>query len=152
MKRANAACWMFPVQMCDFNSINMKTDISSRPEIENLITRFYELSFEDERLGKIFKEISPLHLETHIPLVSDFWEGILLDADIYRGNVTEKHFSVNQLTPLVKEDFDRWYSYWEKAVDELFEGEIAEKAKFRARSIADIMTYKMNYINKSDKE
>ena len=130
----------------------MKTDITSRADIERLITRFYELSFEDERLGKIFKEISPLHLETHIPLVTDFWEGILLDADKYRGNVTEKHFAVNRLTTLRKEDFDLWYSYWSNAVDELFEGEIAEKAKFRARSIADIMTYKMNYINQSKKD
>ena len=126
----------------------MKHDITTRTDIEKLITRFYELSFEDERLGKIFKEISPLHLETHIPLVSDFWEGILLDADKYRGNVTEKHFAVNNLTRLSKEDFDRWFSCWSVAVDELFEGEIAEKAKFRARSIADIMTYKMDYINK----
>jgi hemoglobin len=127
----------------------MKPDIISRADIEKLITRFYELSFEDERLGKIFKEISPLHLETHIPLVADFWEGILLDADVYRGNVTEKHFSVNALTPLLKADFDRWYSYWEKAVDDLYAGEIAEKAKFRARSIADIMSYKMDHINRN---
>jgi hemoglobin len=126
----------------------MKPDITSRAEIEKLITRFYELSFEDERLGKIFKEISPLHLETHIPLVADFWEGILLDADKYRGNVTEKHFAVNQLTKLTKEDFDRWFAHWSEAVDELFAGEIAEKAKFRARSIADIMTYKMDHINR----
>lgn len=129
----------------------MKHDIQTRADIEQLITRFYEISFEDERLGRIFKEISPLHLATHIPLVTDFWEGILLDANIYRGNVTEKHFSVNALTPLTRSDFDRWYSYWERATDELFEGEIAEKAKFRARSIADIMSYKMDHINR-DKE
>lgn len=125
----------------------MKKDITTRNDIEQIIVRFYELSFQDERLGRIFKEISPLHLETHIPLVTDFWEGILLDGDKYRGNVTEKHFTVNSLTPLRKPDFDRWYSYWEKAVDDLFEGEKAEMAKFRARSIADIMSYKMDYIN-----
>ena len=126
----------------------MKEDIASRKDIEQIIVRFYELSFQDERLGKIFKEISPLHLKTHIPLVTDFWEGILLDGDKYRGNVTEKHFAVNNLTPLNKSDFDSWYSYWEKAVDDLFTGEKAEMAKFRARSIADIMSYKIDYINK----
>jgi hemoglobin len=127
----------------------MKQDIKTRNDIEQIIVLFYKLSFEDERLGKIFKEISPLHLETHIPLVSDFWEGILLDGDKYRGNVTEKHFTVNKLTPLSKADFDLWYSFWEKAVNTLFEGEKAEMAKFRARSIADIMSYKMDYINRS---
>lgn len=125
----------------------MKNDIATRNDIEHIIVRFYELAFQDERLGKIFKEISPLHLESHIPLVADFWEGVLLDGVNYRGNVTEKHFNVNNLTPLVREDFDAWFSYWEKAVDDLFSGEIAEKAKFRARSIADIMSYKMDYMN-----
>lgn len=125
----------------------MKPDITSRKDIEAIITLFYELSFQDERLGKIFKEISPLHLETHIPLVADFWEGILLDGDKYRGNVTEKHFNVNRLTALTKNDFDNWFSYWEKAVNQLFQGNKAEMAKFRARSIADIMSYKMDYIN-----
>lgn len=129
----------------------MKHDIQNRKDIEDIIVRFYELSFEDERMGEIFKEISPLHLESHIPIVTDFWDGILLDANIYRGNVTEKHFNVNSLTPLKKEDFDLWFSYWEKAVNDLFEGEIAEKAKFRARSIADIMSYKMDYINQLSK-
>ncbi|HPA34868.1 MAG TPA: group III truncated hemoglobin [Chitinophagales bacterium] len=125
----------------------MKKDIQTYEDIIRLITRFYEISFQDERLGKIFKEISPLHLESHIPVVADFWEGVLLDGTKYRGNVTEKHFDVNRLTPLTKEDFDLWYGCWEQAVNELFEGEIAEKAKFRARSIADIMHYKMDYIN-----
>ena len=126
----------------------MKQNITSRKDIEQIISYFYELSFQDERLGKIFKEIAPLHLETHIPLVTDFWEGILLDGDKYRGNVTEKHFNVNALTSLTKSDFDNWYNYWQKAVDNLFSGEKAEMAKFRARSIADIMSYKMDYINK----
>ncbi len=125
----------------------MKQDISNRNDIEQVIILFYKLTFEDERLGKIFKEISPLHLETHIPLVTDFWEGILLDAANYRGNVTEKHFDTNKRTPLTKADFDLWYYYWEQAVNTLFEGELAEKAKFRARSIADIMSYKMDYLN-----
>ena len=129
----------------------MKKDITSRNDIEQIIKQFYDLSFQDERLGKIFKEISPLHLETHIPLVADFWEGILLDGDKYRGNVTEKHFNVNSLTALTKSDFDNWYNYWEKAVNNLCEGEKAEMAKFRARSIADIMSYKMDYINQQAK-
>ena len=129
----------------------MKKDITSRNDIEQIITLFYELSFLDERLGKIFKDIAPLHLSTHIPLVTDFWEGILLDGDKYRGNVTEKHFNVNSLTTLTKSDFDDWYSYWERAVDILFEGKKAEMAKFRARSIADIMSYKMDYINQQTK-
>lgn len=125
----------------------MKQDITNINDITTLITLFYEYSFKDKRLGNIFKEIAPLHLETHIPVVANFWNSILFDEDTYRGNVTEKHFMVNTLTPLSVTDFELWYSYWQQAVDELFEGELAEKAKFRAKSIANIMSYKMDYIN-----
>jgi hemoglobin len=124
-----------------------KRDIENRTDIVEIITLFYKYSYQDERLGAIFKHIAPLDLTTHIPLVADFWEGILFDVFTYKGNVTEKHFSVNTKTNLSKEDFDLWYSYWQKAVDELFAGELAEKAKFRAQSIANIMSYKMDYIN-----
>lgn len=125
----------------------MKKDIQTRADIILLIETFYQYSFEDERLGAIFKHISPLNLDTHIPLVADFWEGILFDVFTYKGNVTEKHFSVNDKTPLTKIDFDLWFSYWSKAIDDLFEGEIADKAKYRANSIANIMSYKMDFIN-----
>jgi hemoglobin len=129
------------------NNKSMTNDIQSRADIRAIVELFYDLSFEDERLGDIFKNIAPLKLETHIPLVVDFWEGILFDVFTYKGNVTEAHFSVNGLTPLTKADFDLWLSYWIKAIDTLFKGELAEKMKFRATSIANIMSYKMDYIN-----
>lgn len=128
-----------------------KSDVKNRADIQSIVERFYELSFQDERLGDIFKNIAPLHLEEHIPLVVNFWEGIVFDVYTYKGNVTEKHFSVNSLTPLTKFDFDLWLSYWQQAIDELFEGEFAENMKYRANSIANIMSYKLDYINQQDK-
>lgn len=127
-----------------------KRDIENRNDIVVLITYFYQLAFEDQRLGEIFKQITPIDLEKHIPLVADFWEGILFDTFTYKGNVTEKHFETNRKTPLSKQDFDLWFFYWEKAVNHLFEGELAQKIKDRASSIANIMSYKMDYVNKKN--
>lgn len=130
----------------------MKSDIQNRADIHSIVDLFYKLSFEDTRLGDIFKNIAPLDLQTHIPIVVDFWEGIVFDIFSYKGNVTEKHFSLNSLSPLTKSDFDLWLFYWQKAVDTLFEGELAEKIKFRAESIAGIMSYKMDYINQKNEQ
>ncbi len=125
----------------------MKQDITTREDIDILVKLFYDKLLSDIHLQNIFQQTVLIHLEVHLKTIADFWDSILLDADIYRGNVTEKHIALNKRFPFTKNEFEQWLYLWEKTVDELFYGEMAEKAKFRAKSIADIMSYKMDYIN-----
>ncbi|MBC9931111.1 hypothetical protein [Chitinophaga qingshengii] len=53
----------------------------------------------------------------------------------------------NKKIPLQPVHFDRRISLFEATVNELFTGEKAELAVSRARSIRDIMQYKMQQIN-----
>ena len=127
----------------------MKSDITNRTDIDILVKFFYDKLLQDELLKTIFREIVLFHLGSHLVTIADFWDSILLDADNYRGNVTEKHFEVDKQFQLSKAEFDRWLLHWNAAIDELFTGEKAEMAKFRAKSIADIMQYKLEYIRKN---
>lgn len=129
----------------------MKPDITERSDIDNLVKLFYDKLFEDELLKIIFEKLVRHKLDEHLSVVADFWDSILLDANNYRGNVTEKHFDANKQFPLTKTEFDRWLQLWKQTVDELFVGEKAEVAKFRAQSIADIMQYKLEYITQQNK-
>jgi hemoglobin len=61
----------------------------------------------------------------------------LQDNNAYHGNPIQKHVELHQKVALRTEHFDRWVSLFQVTVDELFEGEIAENAKFRAFSIAE---------------
>ena len=127
----------------------MKTDITSRNDIDILVKTFYDKLLQDDLLQNIFKKLVVPNLEEHLKTIADFWDSILLDANNYRGNVTEKHFEVDKQFPLNKNEFDRWLMYWNTTIDELFVGEKADMAKFRARSIADIMQYKLDFIRKN---
>jgi len=126
----------------------MKPDINSRADIEKFITAFYEKVKVDTTIGFIFTEVVQMNWEKHIPLIVDFWETILLDNPVYKKNAMEVHFDLNKKIPLQKEHFTKWLILFGNAIDELFEGKTAAMAKTRARSIGDVMFFKMDNANK----
>ena len=126
----------------------MKPDITNRADIEKFIGSFYENVKQDKTIGFIFTEVVEMNWEKHIPVIVDFWETILLDNPVYKHNAMEVHYGLNKKIPLQKEHFTSWLQLFNAAVDNLFEGKIADLAKTRAKSIAGIMLFKMEDINK----
>lgn len=129
--------------------MDTKHDIGTRQHIETFVVEFYERVKRDPVIGMIFNDIVKMDWAHHIPLITDFWETILLDNPVYRKNAMEKHFEVNKLIPLTGEHFNAWLILFNGTLDDLFTGPVTELAKKRARSIADIMLLKMNQANNS---
>lgn len=121
----------------------MKTDISTRADIETLITTFYNKVVADPLIGFIFNDIMKVNWEEHLPIMYDFWETQLLDADKYHRNAMGVHFEVNRRIKLEESHFNRWLELFTSSIDELFEGNVAEAAKKKAGSIAAVMLFKM---------
>jgi hemoglobin len=119
-------------------------DISSREDIEKLVNTFYSKVIKDESIGFIFNDIMKVDWNKHLPVMYDFWENLLLDKPGYYGNTMGVHFEVNRKIKLEPEYFEIWLSLFFSTVDELFQGTIAENAKKKAKSIADLMSWKMN--------
>ena len=116
----------------------MKHDISTPADIRILIDTFYEKIQKDASIGFIFNEIAQVDWAHHLPVMYAFWEFLLLGTpDAYRGNPIQKHFDLHQKIPLKAEYFDRWVSLFQTTIDELFEGQGATDAKFRAYAIAE---------------
>ena len=124
-----------------------KKDITSRNDIEIFISAFYGKMIHDETIGQIFTKIFPLNLQQHIPVISDFWETILLDNPVYKKNAMEIHYEINKVFKLEKQHFDAWLHLFNTTIDELYTGEKATLAKKRAAGIASLMQLKMNTIN-----
>lgn len=130
----------------------MKPDITSRNDIEILVAYFYGKLLSDEVLQTIFRNTVMEHLRKHLGTIADFWDSILLDSNVYRGNVTEAHYKVDKQFPMNAAEFEHWLKHWKESVDELFAGEKADMAKYRAKTIADIMQYKLDYVRKIREE
>lgn len=117
----------------------MKSDIKDREDLLLLVRRFYDKLLADKSISYLFTEVAKIDLEHHLPVLVDFWDMVLFEADTYRKNAMAPHMVLNSQSPLEKHHFTTWLNYFKETVDELFEGEIAYRAKERATSIATIM-------------
>ncbi|MGZ8556752.1 MAG: group III truncated hemoglobin [Chitinophagaceae bacterium] len=122
-------------------------DITSRNDIQLLINTFYEKVKKDDTISFIFNDIAKVNWEQHLPIMYDFWETLLLDAASYRKNAMEVHYTLNRKIPLEEKHFQRWLQLFFETVDELFSGKVATSAKTKAKSIADLMQFKMKQEN-----
>lgn len=124
--------------------LESKRDIETRQDIKIFLKAFYERVKKDETIGIIFTEIVPMNWEHHIPVITDFWETVLLDNPVYKNNAMEVHFKLNRIFPLKKEHFTAWLNIFNHTLDEMYQGEKVQLARKRARSIAMLMEQKMH--------
>src|SRR5688572_10731850 len=127
----------------------MKTDIRDRKDIEFLMNSFYGKVRRDEVIGYIFNDIAKVDWDHHIPIICDFWENILFQTNVYKGNPMLTHIRLHAMTTLTKTHFDQWQKLFLETVNEHFEGEKAELAQQRARSIATMMQIKIIYASQT---
>ncbi len=99
---------------------------------------------KDDSINYIFTDVVKIDIKTHIPVIADFWESILLNSNVYNNNPMKIHLDLNNKTSLQKHHFETWLKYFIASVDELFEGNTAMLAKQRAVSIATVMQIKIS--------
>jgi hemoglobin len=123
----------------------MKPDISSRKDIKQIITSFYDLLLVDKKMIPFFDAIvADNQLELHLEVITDFWNDIIFDTITYQNNVMQKHLDKNVFVNFNKEHFTIWMSYFFETIDAFFQGDNSERMKSRAQSIATVMQLKMN--------
>lgn len=111
-------------------------DIETRADIERLVDAFYEQAMVDPLIGFLFTDVAHLDLEQHRPVITSFWETLLLDAGTYAGGAFAVHARLNEKVPLQPGHFARWVSLWSRTVNELFEGPTATAAMAHGARIA----------------
>ena len=117
-------------------------DIENRQDIERLVNNFYEKVLADDTISHFFTDVVAVNWEKHFPVMYDFWEGIVFEKALYKGNAMQTHVHLNQKAKLEKPHFEQWLALFTKTVDELFSGPKAELAKTRALSIATVIQLK----------
>lgn len=100
-------------------------DIKDKNDIRVFVDEFYKDVLKDEDLKVFFAR---LDFQKHLPKMIHFWSFVLLNESGYKTDVTKVHKHM----PLEKKHFDKWIELFNKTMDRLFEGELANKAKQRA--------------------
>jgi hemoglobin len=122
----------------------MKRSIQTPEDIRFLVNSFYEQVLVDPEIGFIFTEVAQINMETHMPVMYQFWESILLGKMNYKGNPMIRHIELHKKVPLTKAHFERWESLFFQTIDQHFEGEKAELAKQRAQMMGQLMQFKIS--------
>src|SRR6188474_1405657 len=107
----------------------MKKDIQSREDLFELMKLFYNKLLNDRSISYLFTDVAKINLEHHLPVLVNFWESVLFQADTYRKNAMQPHMDLHSKSPLQPQHFETWLKYFKESVDELFEGEKAFMAK-----------------------
>ncbi|EKT78884.1 MULTISPECIES: group III truncated hemoglobin [Rhodococcus] len=116
-----------------------RTDLATRADIEDVLRRFYGRVLVDDLLAVPFAEIRERGLESHLPIMCDFWETVLFGAGRYQGSALRVHRSVHTRQRLEARHFLRWLTLWSTTVGQRFHDPIAAHATVHATRIARAM-------------
>lgn len=108
-------------------------------DIKLLVNTFYGKVRADELLGPIFNERIQDRWPHHLEKMYTFWQTTLLGEHTYSGRPFPPHATL----PVGHQHFERWVSLFTQTIDELFTGEKAEEAKWRAGKIAEMFELKV---------
>ena len=115
-------------------------DIETREDIVLMVDTFYQKVQQDELIGPIFNSrIAPEAWPAHLDRMYTFWTTILLNQPGYSGQPFEKHRDM----PIDAAHFERWVSMFKTIVDNLFEGPIANDAKYQAELMGHLFLAKL---------
>ncbi|PLW89878.1 group III truncated hemoglobin [Mucilaginibacter sp.] len=118
-----------------------QNDILSLTDIKLLVDTFYERIQKNELLGPIFNERIKDNWPEHLDKMYRFWQTVLLEEYTYG-----RPFPPHAQMPIDEQHFDQWLALFTKTVDELFTGDKAVEAKWRASKMATMFQSKLAYL------
>jgi hemoglobin len=122
----------------------MKQDILNIEDIQLLVNCFYDKIKTNELLGPIFNERIRDRWPEHLEKMYRFWQTVLLEDHTYFGSPFPPHAQL----PVGHEHFLKWMELFTLTVDELFTGEKATEAKWRAAKMAEMFEIKIAHYKK----
>ena len=122
-----------------------KREILDLKDVKLLVDAFYDKVRNDPYLAPVFNERIGDRWPQHLEKMYKFWQTILLEEHTYFGSP----FTPHALLPVDHSHFQTWMSLFTQTLDELFVGEKAVEAKWRAGKMAEMFEYKIEHYRKN---
>ncbi|MHC5352749.1 group III truncated hemoglobin [Myroides sp. LJL115] len=126
----------------------MKNDIKDLQDIKALVDTFYGKVQKDPLIGPVFESRLQGHWPEHLQKMYSFWQTVLLEDYTYSGRPFPPHASLD----VDQSHFDQWLFLFRQTLDELFQGEIAQEAKWRSEQMAKMFVSKINYFKEANQK
>lgn len=122
----------------------MKQYILIIDDVKLLVNCFYDKIRTNELLGPIFNDRIKDRWPEHLEKMYRFWQTVLLGEHTYYGSPFPPHAQL----PVGHEHFLKWMELFDSTVVELFTGEKAAEAKWRAAKMAEMFEIKIEHYKK----
>ena len=116
-------------------------EIISLDDIKKLVDTFYGKVRNDDLIGPIFNDRIQSRWPQHLEKMYTFWQTVLLGEHTYFGSPFPPHANL----PVSHIHFEKWMELFTQTIDELFTGEKANDAKWRAGKMAEMFESKIEY-------
>jgi len=114
-------------------------DILNLADVKLLVDTFYGKVRADALLAPVFNERIQDRWPQHLERMYTFWQTVLLDERTYYGSPFPPHAQL----PVDYTHFQQWMKLFTETIDELYDGQIAEEAKWRAGKMAQMFQFKI---------
>ena len=121
-------------------------DIQEITDIQQMVDTFYGKVRQDDLLKDIFNGRIGDRWPEHLDKMYRFWQTVLLEEHTYQGSPFPPHLRM----PVAEEHFERWKMLFNETVDELFDGERADRAKWQGSRMAAMFLSKINYFRENN--
>lgn len=118
-----------------------RKDIEAIDDIRLLVDTFYEKVRDDEMLGPIFQNVIRDNWPEHLDKMYRFWQTVLLGEHTYSGSPFPPHGKL----PIDENHFQRWLELFSVTLNELFSGDKADEALWRAQKMAEMFRHKIEF-------
>ncbi|MBE9583019.1 group III truncated hemoglobin [Mucilaginibacter sp. JRF] len=121
-------------------------DIFNLDDIKQLVDTFYSKVQSNPLIGPVFNERIKDRWPQHLEKMYSFWQTVLLEEYTYFGRPFPPHAQL----PVEREHFETWLDLFKETVDELFTGDKATEAKWRANKMAEMFQIKIAHFRNSN--
>lgn len=122
-------------------------EILTLDDIKLLVDTFYGKVQADALIGPVFNERIEDRWPIHLQKMYNFWQTVLLEEYTYNGRPFPPHATL----PINHEHFEQWLKLFSQTIDELFTGDKATEAKWRAGKMAEMFESKLSYFRNNSK-
>ncbi|NRB38262.1 MAG: DUF3565 domain-containing protein [Pseudomonadales bacterium] len=129
---------------CEIHGAYLQRDIRDENDIALLVRSFYEKLMSDPIIEFYFTDVAKIDVHKHLAKIVQFWNKILFKAGDYSGKPFDIHRELDKQVSLSPEHFQHWVFLFIQSVEDLFEGERANKIIELARGIANAMSTALN--------
>lgn len=112
-------------------------DLDTASQIDRFVHLFYERLLADPALAPYFTDVAGISLDAHLPLISAYWQKMLLGERRYQRHTMARHRQLHARRALGGAQHEAWLGHFFAVTEAHFSGPKTDQARRVAARVMD---------------